>query len=438
MAHQEYMAHEVFISHSSLDKPVADAVCAGLEKNAIRCWIAPRDVQPGRSFAGEITRAIQHSKVMVLIFSANSNTSEQILREVQLAASSHLHIVQFRIENVLPNEDLEYYLSAPHWLDALTPPLESNIRRLGTSVKALLEMAAEDPAKRAMTPVAPSVDSRAERSQQDSVATAKDPTTQSQPAIPPVAAISAIAASKEPAVWRRKPLIMVAGGATAALLLLTITVLLTRPHPSIDPSAEKDYAEAMKLAAGLGGTRINLAKAAEYFQRAAAKNAPEAEARLAYWINNGVGGLDKDNVKAEQWAKKALADGLTAKATNSVEAQTELAMLYEFGLGVSKDETKATELARKAANQGYADAQNNLGWLYQNGQGVTKDVGKAADLYKKAADQGNAAAQNHLGVLYQNGQGVTKDLGKAADLYQKGANQANQAAIANLKRLSGH
>jgi hypothetical protein len=71
------MAHEVFISHSSLDKPVADAVCAALEKKAIRCWIAPRDVQPGRSFAGEITRAIQHSKVMVLIFSAHSNTSEQ-------------------------------------------------------------------------------------------------------------------------------------------------------------------------------------------------------------------------------------------------------------------------------------------------------------------------------------------------------------------------
>ena len=27
------MAHEVFISHSSLDKPVADAVCAALEKH---------------------------------------------------------------------------------------------------------------------------------------------------------------------------------------------------------------------------------------------------------------------------------------------------------------------------------------------------------------------------------------------------------------------
>jgi hypothetical protein len=170
------MAHEVFISHSSLDKPVADAVCAALENTAIGCWIAPRDVLPGRSFAGEITRAIQRSKVMVLIFSAHSNTSEQILREVQLAANSHLPIVPFRIEDVLPNEDLEYYLSAPQWLDALTPPLERNLQRLGTSLKALLEMAVEDPAKRAMAPVAPSVDSRPGRSQQHSVAIAKEPT----------------------------------------------------------------------------------------------------------------------------------------------------------------------------------------------------------------------------------------------------------------------
>src|SRR5439155_2454580 len=170
------MAQEVFISHSSLDKTVADAVCAALENTGIRCWIAPRDVQPGRSFPGEITRAIQNSKVMVLIFSAHSNTSEQILREVQLAANSDLHILQFRIEDVIPNEDLEYYLSTPQRLDALTPPLESNLQRLVTSVQALLEMAAEDQTKRAMTPVAPSVDSKAERRQQDSVATAKEPT----------------------------------------------------------------------------------------------------------------------------------------------------------------------------------------------------------------------------------------------------------------------
>jgi len=132
------MAHDVFISHSAKDKAVADAVCAALENGGVRCWIAPRDVQPGRSFAGEITRAIQQSKTMVLVFSAHSNGSEQVLREVQLAVSSHLHILQLRIEEVRPNDDLTYFLSTPHWLDAMTPPLENHLQRLVTAVKALL------------------------------------------------------------------------------------------------------------------------------------------------------------------------------------------------------------------------------------------------------------------------------------------------------------
>src|SRR5437667_4245531 len=100
------MARDVFISYSTNDKAVADAACAKLESAKIRCWIAPRDVQAGLSFAGEITRAIQESKVMVLIFSANSNKSEQVLREVQLAVTAQLHIVQFRIQEVRLNDDL--------------------------------------------------------------------------------------------------------------------------------------------------------------------------------------------------------------------------------------------------------------------------------------------------------------------------------------------
>ena len=100
------MVHDVFISHSAQDKAVADAVCAAFEEDGIRCWVAPRDVRPGRSFPGEITRAIQQSKVMVLIFSRHSNSSEQVLREVQLAVDSHLPIVRLRIEDVTLSDDL--------------------------------------------------------------------------------------------------------------------------------------------------------------------------------------------------------------------------------------------------------------------------------------------------------------------------------------------
>jgi mannitol/fructose-specific phosphotransferase system IIA component (Ntr-type) len=138
------MAHDVFISHSTGDKAVSDAVCAALESDAIPCWVAPRDVQPGLPFPGEITRAVRQSKVMVLIYSEHSNNSTEVLREVQLAAEAHLHVIQFRIQQVPPSDDLKYYLSAPHWLDAMTPPLEHHLVRLVSAVKALMALHDED------------------------------------------------------------------------------------------------------------------------------------------------------------------------------------------------------------------------------------------------------------------------------------------------------
>jgi hypothetical protein len=146
------MAHDVFISHSTRDKAISDAICAALESDGLRCWVAPRDVQPGKPFAGEITRAIQQSKAMVLVFSAHSNNSEQVLREVQLAVTAHLHIIQFRIEDVGLNDDLKYYLSTPHWLDALTPPLEMHLRSLTIAVQKLLHPTEVEPSETAVKP----------------------------------------------------------------------------------------------------------------------------------------------------------------------------------------------------------------------------------------------------------------------------------------------
>lgn len=136
--HSAPMAREVFISHSARDRSVADAVCEALEASGLRCWVAPRNVRPGHSFGGEITRALRQSKVMVLIFSGHSNKSEQVLREVQLATDCHLPIIRFRIEDVALTDDLTYFLSTPHWLDALTPPLSKHIATLELAVRELV------------------------------------------------------------------------------------------------------------------------------------------------------------------------------------------------------------------------------------------------------------------------------------------------------------
>ncbi len=132
------MAHDVFISHSAKDKPVADAVCATLENGGVRCWIAPRDIVPGTQWGEAIIDAISSSHVMVLVFSSNANESQQIIREVERAVSKGIPVIPFRVEDVDPNKSLEYFISAPHWLDALTPPLEKHLGQLLSTIKLLL------------------------------------------------------------------------------------------------------------------------------------------------------------------------------------------------------------------------------------------------------------------------------------------------------------
>ena len=102
------MSHDVFISHSSLDKLAADAVCHGLEAKGIRCWITPRDQIAGQPYGTQITAAIEAAQVMVLVFSDNVNKSHAVHNEINLAASADVTIVPFRIAKVEFNPELHY------------------------------------------------------------------------------------------------------------------------------------------------------------------------------------------------------------------------------------------------------------------------------------------------------------------------------------------
>jgi len=132
------MAHDVFISYSSKDKPIADGICASLEADGIRCWIAPRDIAPGEDWPTAITKAISESAVMVLVFSASSNSSADVGREIILAANRNLVIIPFKIENIEPEPGKQYYLARTHWLEAMNPPTRQQIKTLVERVKSIL------------------------------------------------------------------------------------------------------------------------------------------------------------------------------------------------------------------------------------------------------------------------------------------------------------
>lgn len=132
------MPYDVFISYSTKDKLISDAICAALEADKIRCWVAPRDILPGETWQESIINAIGKCKVMVLVFSSNSNNSRDVSKELSLAVQAGAVIVPFRIENVQPRGALKYYLSDTHWLDAMNPPTEGEIKRLVETVGIFL------------------------------------------------------------------------------------------------------------------------------------------------------------------------------------------------------------------------------------------------------------------------------------------------------------
>ena len=133
------MAHDAFISCSQQDKPVAEATCTILESSGIRCWVAPRDVSPGSQWAGSIVEAIDRCRVMILIFSSKANVSDQVHRELEQAVRRGKPIFPLRIEDVSPVGSMDYFLSAVHWLDALTPPIEKHLNELACAVRFHLD-----------------------------------------------------------------------------------------------------------------------------------------------------------------------------------------------------------------------------------------------------------------------------------------------------------
>lgn len=122
----------VFISYSSAERELADGVCAGLEERGLRCWIAPRDIPPGRAYAEAIVEAIETADAFVLLLTASANESEHVFRELELATASARRVVPVLVGGVRPSRRIRFYVASTQWLVA--DDLESCIDELARTL----------------------------------------------------------------------------------------------------------------------------------------------------------------------------------------------------------------------------------------------------------------------------------------------------------------
>jgi len=85
------------------------------------------------------------------------------------------------------------------------------------------------------------------------------------------------------------------------------------------------------------------------------------------------------------------------------EAQRNIGIMFQQGLGVPQSDVDAVYWYRRAAENGHARAQQNLGLMYEQGAGVPLNYTEAAKWYRMAARGGNMLAKLNLGVMLERG-----------------------------------
>lgn len=101
----------VFISYSRKDKDKADEIINFLEAKGIECWIDRTGIFSGYDFKEVIVDAIDASKIVVFLSSENSNLSDNVIREIGIAAEQKKTIIPLLLDDSPLAKSIRYDIS---------------------------------------------------------------------------------------------------------------------------------------------------------------------------------------------------------------------------------------------------------------------------------------------------------------------------------------
>jgi hypothetical protein len=374
------MTNPVLISFASKDRKIAMTICTALEHRGFNCWISSRNVPPGQNYQEAITRAIRAAKVMVLVFTANANNSEEIKKELALASRAKLIVIPLRVEDIAPNDAFNYEFATRQWID-MFEDWESSIDLLIEQIKPIAgataqlrsetEVPERTPDGAALTPPIPHEDIHHTEAK---IASPQTPQETESVCNTPLS-VPAVEALPNPNPADIEDL----------------------PRPA--PSQKKFYLfgeielapEVMRWTLGVTLLVICTSIAIPIFadgSRWPDDLSPESE------FHAGVGALidEKDYGKAFRWFSKA-AEKQYAPATAA------LASMYNEGEGRPRNYNEAFRFWLKAATQGDPQSQSIVGYAFADGQyGQTKNSAAAHYWLGKAAGSGDKDAAEWLRV----------------------------------------
>lgn len=112
--------------------------------------------------------------------------------------------------------------------------------------------------------------------------------------------------------------------------------------------------------------------------------------------------------------------------------------MFQYGVFLNKRQQyiEAIKWFEKSSDAGYVIATNNLGLLYNSGIGVDRDLSKAMTYFKKAAQLGLPVAMYNTGYLYETSKAFGKNKEEAMKWYRAAIDKGFEGAKERLDKLS--
>ena len=131
------MQDEVFISYARSDREKVMPIVGILRSAGVSIWIDEGKIDAATLWSEEIVDAINNCKVMIVMLSKNSTSSENVVKEVMLASENKKQILPVYIESTDVPRKLQYQLAGIQHLEVSESNIEDLSENLSRSLNRL-------------------------------------------------------------------------------------------------------------------------------------------------------------------------------------------------------------------------------------------------------------------------------------------------------------
>src|SRR5580698_9843320 len=136
------MAGEIFISYRRADEAWARLLYNQLREQGVEAWYDAH-VGPGEDWRITTAKALEDSRIFVLLFSENAAASDDIAKELAAAVLEKKLIVPVRLENIAPKGAFLYELASRNWINAYEDT-DAKLAELAKGLAQLVRTGARD------------------------------------------------------------------------------------------------------------------------------------------------------------------------------------------------------------------------------------------------------------------------------------------------------